>query len=267
MSRLVILLGPVLSLMVHLSWAAAPGAGEVRAGTVSIAQAGYGSGLRPLESGRATDGALTPELMRKAVHAYLEGIWGQRVKEVQVTVAEPSDPVGLPPGKAEWHVVPASSEEGMGRRSFELAVTVNGRAWKTIEVLADVTAMVDAVVLNRFIKPEEVIDGPDLKSTRVRVSQLDHPFLTDKSEVIGKSATRPLPADTPLRAAFLKAPLVVRKGDRVTIEAKRGGLSIQTYGVTKSSGYVGQIIMVANQDSGRELRAKVMGPGLVQVEF
>jgi flagella basal body P-ring formation protein FlgA len=250
-----------------LSWAAAPGVGEVRSGTGSVAQSGHGSGHRALESGRATDGALTPELMRKAIHAHLEGIWGQRVKEVQVAVAEPSDPVGLPPGKVEWHVVPASSEEGMGRRCFDVVVTVNGRAWKTIEVLADVTATVDAVVLNRFVKPDEVIDGPDLKSARVRVSQLDHPFLTDRSEVIGKSAVRPLPADTPLRAAFLKAPLVIKKGDRVTIEARRGGLSIQTYGVTKSSGYVGQIIMVANQESGRELRAKVVGPGLVQVEF
>jgi flagella basal body P-ring formation protein FlgA len=51
------------------------------------------------------------------------------------------------------------------------------------------------------------------------------------------------------------------------IEAKRGGLSIQAYGVTKSSGHVGQTVMVGNVDSGRELRAKIVGPGLVQVEF
>jgi flagella basal body P-ring formation protein FlgA len=65
----------------------------------------------------------------------------------------------------------------------------------------------------------------------------------------------------------VKLPLIVKKGDRVLIEARRGGLSIQTYGITKASGQVGQTIMVANLDSGRELRAKVVAPSLVQVDF
>jgi flagella basal body P-ring formation protein FlgA len=37
--------------------------------------------------------------------------------------------------------------------------------------------------------------------------------------------------------------------------------------VTKASGHVGQTVMVANLDSGRELRAKIVAPGIVQVEF
>jgi flagella basal body P-ring formation protein FlgA len=61
--------------------------------------------------------------------------------------------------------------------------------------------------------------------------------------------------------------LVVKKGDRVLIQAQRGGLSIRAYGITKSSGQVGQSIMVANLDSGRELRATVVAPSIVQVEF
>jgi flagella basal body P-ring formation protein FlgA len=65
----------------------------------------------------------------------------------------------------------------------------------------------------------------------------------------------------------VKLPLVIKKGDRVLIEARRGGLSIRAYGVTKSSGQIGQTVMVANLDSGRELRAKVVAPSLVEVEF
>lgn len=41
------------------------------------------------------------------------------------------------------------------------------------------------------------------------------------------------------------------------IEARRGNFSVQTSGVTKGSGQVGQTVMVANLDSGRELRAKI----------
>jgi flagellar basal body P-ring formation protein FlgA len=130
-----------------------------------------------------------------------------------------------------------------------------------------VAAMVDVVVPSRYVKSEEVLDADDLTTALVKVYDLKHPYLTDREDAIGKSAARPLQAETPLRATFLKKPLTIKKGDRVMIEAKRGGLSIQTSGVTKSSGQIGQSIMVANLDSGRELRAKIVAPGLVQVEF
>jgi flagellar basal body P-ring formation protein FlgA len=134
-------------------------------------------------------------------------------------------------------------------------------------VVADVSAMIDVIVPTRFLRSEELIDIGDIKSARIRIYQLNHPFVTDRDEVIGKSTARPLPPDTPLRTAFVKVPLLIKKGDRVLIEARRAGFSIQTYGVTKSSGQLGQTIMVANIDSGRELRAKVVAPSLVQVEF
>jgi flagella basal body P-ring formation protein FlgA len=143
----------------------------------------------------------------------------------------------------------------------------SGKLRKTIQVTADVAAMIDAVMATRYLKPDELIDRGDIKIVGMRVHQVNHPFITDEGEIIGKSASRPLPPDTPLRPAFVKLPLVVKKGDRVLIEVRRGGLSIRAYGVTKSSGQVGQTVMVANLDSGRELRAKVVAPSLVEVEF
>ena len=56
-------------------------------------------------------------------------------------------------------------------------------------------------------------------------------------------------------------------GDRVMIEARQGNLSIQTVGVTKSHGEMGQTITVSNVDSGKELRATVVAPGVVRVTF
>ena len=210
---------------------------------------------------------LAPELIAGAIQTYLEGEWSGRIRTVSVTLLEPSDSLQIPQGRVDVRVLPVSSEEGLGRRSFQVAVTVDRKPWKTLQAVVDVSATVDALVLTRPLKTDEVIEAGDLKTVKVRVLQLNHPFVTNRDEVIGKSAVRPLPSETPLRSAFVKLPLVVKKGDRVMIEVRRGGLSIQTYGVTKSSGQVGQTIMVANLDSGRELRAKVVAPSLVQVEF
>ena len=210
---------------------------------------------------------VSPDLVRKAIQKHLESEWGRKVKTVHVTVLEPADPMMIPGGAVELQIVPNLVEEGLGRRMFHVEAVANGKSRKTIQVVADITAMIEAVVATRFLKADELIEMGDLKTVSMRVHQVNHPFITDQGEIIGKSASRPLPPDTPLRPAFVKLPLVIKKGDRVLIEARRGGLSIRAYGVTKSSGQVGQTVMVSNLDSGRELRAKVVAPSLVEVEF
>jgi flagellar basal body P-ring formation protein FlgA len=237
--------------------------------TRTVALANAGQGLRSTEKDleRLATRELSPDLLQGAIHRYLDHSWSQRVKAISVTVLDPSEVIPMPTGIAEFQVLPTGSDDGLGRRLFQVAVAVSGKPWKTLQVLADVSATIDAIVPTRLLRSEELIDGVDLKTASIRIHQLNHPFITDRDEVIGKSAARPLPPETPLRPAFVKAPLLVKKGDRVLIEARRRGLSIQTYGITKASGQLGQTIMVANLDSGRELRAKVVAPSLVQVEF
>ena len=264
-------LGIILAALVvqHMAWTPAVVEAGPRVEVIPASITGPGQGVRPRNGvfDRGIHRELSGEQVKKAIQQHLERLWGHRVKDVQVVILDPADPLAIPPGTAELRVVPATTEEGLGRNTFQVMVSANGRPWRTIEVLADVTAMIDVVVPNRFFRAEEILDATDLKTVRTRIFQLNHPFVTDRDEVVGKSAARPLPADTPLRQAFLKTPFLVKKGDRVTIEAKRGGLSIHTYGVTKASGHVGQTVLVANADSGRELRAKIVGPGMVQVEF
>lgn len=260
----------VMVLVSGTPWGTSPATGGSRADARPVSVISQSRDLRPLEklnTDRPAARELHPTLIKKTIQKYLEGEWGLRVKAVQVTVLEPSDPIKIPPGIIELQVSPSASDEGLGRRMFHIAVTTNGKPWKTIEALTDVAAMIDAVVPNRFLKSDELVEAEDLTLSRIPIHDLKHPFITDQEEAIGKSTARPLQADTPLRSSFLKKPFMVKKGDHVMIEARRGGLSIQTSGVTKSSGQIGQSIMVANLDSGRELRAKIVAPGLVQVDF
>lgn len=235
----------------------------------SISSASRGPIHRATETvvDRVAVSEVNPDLIRKAIQKHLESEWGHKVKTVQVTVLEPADPVMIPGGTVELQVISNSLEEGLGRRRFHVEAVANGKSRKMIQVVADIAAMIDAVVVTRFLKADELIDMSDLKTVGLRIQQVNHPFITDQGEVIGKSASRPLPPETPLRPAFVKPPLVIKKGDRVLIEARRGGLSIRANGVTKANGQVGQTVMVTNLDSGRELRAKVVAPSLVEVEF
>lgn len=209
--------------------------------------------------------------IRRAVTRFLDKQFAGKIAEFEVTLLSPDEPVALAAGASagavDLKVKAGRGEDGLGRRAFQLAVLVNGKDVQSLRAVAQVEAQADVVTAGRYIKPDETIGADDLVISRVQLPPSIGDFILDMQEVVGKRAVRPIPADKPVRVSLLAQPYAVRKGDRVTIEAKRGGLQIQAAGVTKGPGQLGQSVTVTNQDSGKDLRAKVVGPGLVQVEF
>jgi flagella basal body P-ring formation protein FlgA len=223
--------------------------------------------IRPGELPQASRSMIQPEQLRKVILRHLEQQFGGKVREVQVALIEPQQPIPMPAGRIEIAVLPSAFDEGLGRRVFHLQLSNNGRPVDTVEVVSDVVGYADLVVPARLIKTDEVIEPDDVQVSRMKLMDLRQQFMTDPNEVIGKSAVRPLQSQMPIRLASLKKPYAVRKGDRVTIEAKSSGLSIQAVGVTKAGAELGQMVTVTNSDSGKDLRAKVIAPGVVRVEF
>ncbi len=208
-----------------------------------------------------------PDRIRKAIYDHLQREFAGKVHEVHVTLGDPQQPIAVSGGALALTVSAADIEGSLGRRVFQVHVAINGALSRTIEATTDVAAYLDTLTPVRLIKMDEEIDVDDVVTTRVAVFDLKTVYATDPREVIGKAAVRPLAPQAPIKLTALRRPFVVRKGDRVMIEAKMGGLSIQTAGVTKSNGELGQTVTVSNTDSGKEVRAKVVGPGVVRVDF
>ncbi len=208
-----------------------------------------------------------PEQIRSVIHDFVKRELAGRAVDYQVALGDPQQPIAVPSGTVDLQVSAARSDESLGRRVFQIHLAVNGRFIKTIDATADVAAVVEVVMPVRPIKVDEQIESDDVTTERIVLYDLKQPFVTNLAEVIGKAAIRPLPPQNAIRMTSLRRPFAVHKGDRVTIEARQGGLSIQTVGVTKSHGELGQTITVSNVDSGKELRATVVAPGVVRVSF
>jgi flagella basal body P-ring formation protein FlgA len=210
---------------------------------------------------------LYPEQVRTAIHDYVLRELAGRATDCQVALGDPQQPITVPSGTLDIQVSAARSDEPLGRRVFQIHLAVNGRFIKTLDATADIAAVLEVVVPVRLIKVDEQIESTDLSTDRVVLFDLRQPYATNPADVVGKAATRPLPPQSPIRLTAVRRPFAVHKGDRVTIEARQGGLSIQTVGITKSHGELGQTITVSNVDSGKELRATIVGPGVVRVSF
>jgi flagella basal body P-ring formation protein FlgA len=239
-----------------------------QAHAASIAESGseHRSVLKGSESSKTVHQLQPEEIQRSIQHTLVHEMAG-KVRAIHVVVVDPLDPMKIPSSNIKLKVSPNGVEEGLGRRAFHVQIDVNGAPWRTIDAVADVSASIDAVVPTRVVQIDSVIEAEDVAVHRVKLTDLDHQLITNVNDVIGKSAARPLQTNNPIRLGMVKKPYAVRKGDRVSIEARHGGLSIQVVGLAKSNGELGQTATVANVDSGKELRAKVVGPGAVRVDF
>jgi len=210
---------------------------------------------------------VTVEQIQLTLQRYVEKRFEGKVSDVQVQVLNWAEPVTVPAGLLEARVAARGLDEGLGRRLFQMELSVDGTRVQTLKVMADVTASAEVVTAVRYLKPEETIQAEDLKVARIQLPALVHDFAFDPEAVIGKRVVRPLRTDAPVRMSALSVPFVIKRGDQVTIEVKHGGLLIQASGTTKASGQIGQSITVINLDSGKEIRGKVVGPGVVRVGF
>jgi flagella basal body P-ring formation protein FlgA len=134
-------------------------------------------------------------------------------------------------------------------------------------VTANVRAELPVVVAARDLRSGRPLAQRDL-SVEVRdVSELPAGWLDDPSQAVGRSPRRPVRAGKALVPDSLDEVAPVRRGQRVKIRLTRGRLRIETVGLAREDGAVGDWIRVLNVASRREVIARVGEDGAVHVGY
>ena len=193
--------------------------------------------------------------------------YGRSPHHLTLKVLFPKEGLRVPKGKLHLEVKKLASRGRTGRRAFRVGVFVSKRFIKTVNVIGELKAKVKVPAPTRWLKPREVLVAEDLLMMTVEVPSLSHDFVLDPRAVIGKQVLRPLSPRQPIRKIMIDDPPVIRKGDRVILEVRRGGLLVQTEGLAKAAGKSGETIPVKNRKSGLEVLGTVMAAGLVEVRY
>lgn len=99
------------------------------------------------------------------------------------------------------------------------------------------------------------------------LADLRNGYFIKKEQVIGKQSKRALSGQTIVSEHLILPALMVRKGDRVMIMAKKGAMNVKMPGEALNNGREGRQIRVKNVRSQRIVKGKVVAPGLVLVNF
>lgn len=85
--------------------------------------------------------------------------------------------------------------------------------------------------------------------------------LVPRAELAGQQLRRPIPAGGVLSAPVLEQPLLVRRGDRISVDSTSGGVSVSITGEAQGSARRGERVRVRNLQSGRTIDAVVVDAG------
>ena len=120
------------------------------------------------------------------------------------------------------------------------------------------------VVPSHDIARGETISEGDLTFTTVDGSALMSGVPTKMDEVKGMQSRRMLAAGQPFRAEDVRRPIVVTKGQTVTMQFLAPGVELTAMGRAMSEGGVGDTVTIQNPISYRMIAGTVVAPGTVR---
>lgn len=173
----------------------------------------------------------------------------------------------LPAGEVSFEVAAPNRWEGWGRANLALIVRVNDRVERNLSIPVEVEALADTVVVLRALERGDVIGPDDIAVQRRDISSLTGRVYRSADEVVGKRTRVPVRANMPLKGDQLEKVPLVKSGQLVTILVENQAMRLTATGKARGNGAEGDIVMVQNLGSLKEVPARVLDAGTVQVDF
>lgn len=134
-------------------------------------------------------------------------------------------------------------------------VPVTGRAYELVSI----------PVVSRQMRKGDIIGTRDIDWQLIRTDRLTDSILQDEREIINKTPRRVVNAGQPIRSIDIKDPILVSRGDIVTISMQTGRIALTARGRALQNGAANDIIRVTNLMSNRIIEAVVSNQGEVRV--
>ncbi len=147
---------------------------------------------------------------------------------------------------------------------FDATIGVEGS--RSVSVAGRVIPIVEVPMLRRHAMPGQVITEEMVAWTRVPARKAGVTTVTQREDIVGHTARRPLTAGVPVRLTDLRPNLLVTKGDLITLMVRTGAMTLTARGEALESGTKGAVIRVRNAQSERVVEARVVGPDMAIIE-
>jgi len=206
------------------------------------------------------------EDVARLVESYLQDMEGElAATHLAFSPENFPDPFTVERGELTHEVIP-SNEDVVGSRYFIVRFRLDGRLVRNVTVRGDLDATAPVVTAARDLDRGTRLGKDDLELREKDITRSGE-FFTSLDKAAGKRVKRDIDAGDIVEHRKVARPILVKRGEVVTMEASRGALVLMAKGVARSKGKEGETIKVRNTGSQKEILCEVVGSGRVQVEF
>ncbi|MFV2065560.1 MAG: flagellar basal body P-ring formation chaperone FlgA [Pirellulales bacterium] len=165
-------------------------------------------------------------------------------------------------------VITGGAAPWIGRQRFEIVLPPGSRMPR-LPLAANVSLPPALVIAVRSLAPGTVLHATDVRSVRDsdkrRSAVGGRESFHTIDEVIGMETTRSVVAGQQLDKTVLRHPLLVRRGDIVTVYARTGGIQVRTTARARDDASAGELVMVESVGDRKRYFARVTGTREVDV--
>ncbi len=151
-----------------------------------------------------------------------------------------------------------------GRQTFQVTLPGAGPAG-SFSVQAVVTPPPQVVVTARSLPRGAVLRPEDVELQAVNLREGTNEYSSTVEEVIGRQTTRALPAGAPVPRDAIRQPLLVRRGDVVTVHARGPGIHVRITARAREDGSLGELVSVESIYDRKTFLARVCDSREVEV--
>jgi flagella basal body P-ring formation protein FlgA len=156
-------------------------------------------------------------------------------------------------------------EPFVGEQVFEVVAASAGRTAR-LAVNAQVSPAAAVVVAARSIPSGAVISAADVTLTSGQPANAAGEPFASVEEVVGLQATRLIPADKVVDRDAVRAPVLVHRGEVVTVYSRRPGIQVKVIARARDEGSLGQLVAVENLAERKSFLARVTGVAEAEVD-
>lgn len=150
--------------------------------------------------------------------------------------------------------------------SISVAVSCNQPVKWQVSVPCKITTYAVAAVLSQPLEKSQVISAQDYLLVEADITHLKQGPLRTATSVLGKIAQRALAKGTVLTQSMVANPVLIRRGDHITLIIQDPALEIRVIGEALSDGHLGKTIRVKNLSSNRVINAVVIEKGMALID-
>ncbi|WP_428650605.1 flagellar basal body P-ring formation chaperone FlgA [Roseibium sp.] len=149
---------------------------------------------------------------------------------------------------------------------FTLVASVAGElGMEMVTIAGSAVEMVDVLALVQPVRRGDILKEDDLSVIRLPRSKVPAGAVADASEIAGLQAKTSVRANIPLFRKSFQHPILVQRGDKVTVTFEMAGMKLSSRAQAMDDGAKGDVIDVMNLQSRRIVPATITSRGQVRV--